>query len=281
MSHAQTIPYTTAASCDPHGARSTHVHTVFTPQHIASDDEMPVISSRWEFASFFLGILLGLIFFLITLPLPSQTIASAPTSSQAELQSMAQQAGVIFTGEVVSIRARDAQGLWLDAAQPTVEPVTASMLVEIRIRVEQGIRGPAADSIYTLREWGGLWSGCLIHNGRYRLHQRALFLFYPSHDSAAQLTSPVDGMDGVLPVTGPTSSPQVNLSLIQTHLLRAAPFSPTLIARPIAGPILHTAVLPPPPPTISHPAAAIAPLRSAAISADALIAAMRTWREQP
>jgi len=60
--------------------------------------------------------------------------------------------------------------------------------------VEQPLLGDVRTT-YTLREWGGLWAA---GQQRYAVGERvAVFLYAPG---TAGLSSPVDGMDGIVPV---------------------------------------------------------------------------------
>ncbi len=100
----------------------------------------------------------------------------APETVVDALQQMSGRAGVIFVGLVVAVR----------------RPGTGG--VEIDFRVENAIRGCAA-GVYTLREWAGLW---VVNNQRYRVGQRLLMLLHAP--GAAGLSSPVDGLDGAIPI---------------------------------------------------------------------------------
>jgi hypothetical protein len=79
----------------------------------------------------------------------------------------------------------------------------ASGVVEVDFRVDQAIRGCTAGTIYTLREWGGLWAGGLE---RYRVGQRLLMLLHAPSNGG--MSSPVDGLDGAIPIRqGSTATP--------------------------------------------------------------------------
>jgi hypothetical protein len=106
---------------------------------------------------------------------------ATPQDIETALHQMADKAGVIFVGRVVKVQRRDGGNV-------------ASGLVEITFQVDQAIRGCAAGS-YVLREWAGLWEG---DNQRYRAGQRLLMLLHAPN--AAGLSSPVDGMDGAIPI---------------------------------------------------------------------------------
>jgi hypothetical protein len=66
--------------------------------------------------------------------------------------------------------------------------------VEVTFQVQQPVLG-AVGATYTLREWSGLWTG---GRQRYRLGQRAMMFLHAAKGNG--LSSPVDGMDGVVPV---------------------------------------------------------------------------------
>ena len=102
--------------------------------------------------------------------------SAQPDGSVGEaLRSLASRAGVAFTGKVVEIRRKGG-------------------VVEVVFAVEQPLLGDVGSS-YTLREWGGLWAA---GQQRYLVGERvAVFLHAPGKSG---LSSPVDGMDGVVPV---------------------------------------------------------------------------------
>jgi hypothetical protein len=114
-----------------------------------------------------------------------QTSATAPPQSVEEaLHQMSDKAGIIFAGEVVEVRRQDGGGV-------------ASGFVEVEFRVDQAIRGCTAGTPYILREWAGLWAGGVQ---RYRVGERRLMFL---HDpSASGLSSPMEGMDGAIPIHG-------------------------------------------------------------------------------
>jgi hypothetical protein len=135
-----------------------------------------------------------------------QTASSA--SSQANFQTvtdvlhqMSDRADIIFLGQVLAVRPGS------DSENPGV--------VEVAFRVDQAVRGCTAGTIYTLREWGGLWMG---GNQRYRVGQRLLMLLHAP--SAGGLSSPVDGLDGAIPIRqGSTATP-----LAESSAPSSAPF---------------------------------------------------------
>ena len=136
------------------------------------------------------------------------------------LRSLAARAGVVFVGQVVK-----------------VEPKVG--VVEVTFRVERLVQGVAGESV-TLREWAGLWA-----NGqpRYVPGQRVmLFLHAPS---AAGLSSPVDGMEGVVPViaTSAESAPVLDVRWLATRVHRGvgAPLAAALISVDDAVSAVHLA----------------------------------------
>jgi hypothetical protein len=119
-----------------------------------------------------------------------QTSSPPPKTIEDALHQMSDKAGVIFAGQVLAVDRHEGEG-------------SASGIVEISFRVDQAIRGCDAGTTYVLREWAGLWSG----PQRYRVgEERLMFLHLPG---ASGLSSPVDGMDGVVPIIG-SSSQTVN-----------------------------------------------------------------------
>jgi len=89
-------------------------------------------------------------------------------------------------------------------------------VVTITFAVEQPILGTAGPT-FTLHEWAGLWT---LGRQRYNLGQRAIFLFHPPN--AAGLSSPVDGMEGVIPLipTSADATPLLDMRRLGTRVLR-------------------------------------------------------------
>jgi hypothetical protein len=106
-----------------------------------------------------------------------------PQSPDDALHAMSQMAGVIFTGQVIAVRRHEA----LDGA---------TGVVEIEFAVEDAVRGVSGGT-YTLREWAGLWAA---GDAPFCVGQRFLMLLYAP--GTAGLSSPVDGMDGAIPIRG-------------------------------------------------------------------------------
>jgi hypothetical protein len=122
-------------------------------------------------------------------PLAPLAAWSMPQSTVVdELQVLAQQAGVIFVGQVLAIHAPSSLGM-------------STGWVQIDFRVDQAIRGCAGQATYVLREWAGLWVGGLQ---RYRVGQQLLMLLHTP--SASGLSSPVGGQDGAIPIGGSASA---------------------------------------------------------------------------
>jgi hypothetical protein len=124
-------------------------------------------------------------------------VAAPDVSVAAALRSLASRSGVVFEGRVTAIR-----------------PVGG--VVEIVFGVEQPILGDVG-GIYTLREWGGLWAA---GQRRYTVGERvAIFLHSPG---AAGLSSPVDGMEGILPVVqvSADSEPLLDVRRLAARVLR-------------------------------------------------------------
>jgi hypothetical protein len=136
---------------------------------------------------------------LILLLAVSCRAQSAPDMSiGGAVRSLAARAGVIFVGQVVK-----------------VEPKPG--VVEVTFRVDRVVQG-AVGGTYILREWAGLWA-----NGqpRYVPGQRAMmFLHAPG---AAGLSTPVDGMEGVVPVvaTSADAAPMLDVRWLATRVQRS------------------------------------------------------------
>ena len=104
--------------------------------------------------------------------------AAAPATAEAVLLQMAAESGVIFSGRVLLVDREDAAGY-----------------VDVRFRIERGVRGCAGKNIYVLREWAGLWTG---QPERYHVGQRRLMLLRARGPSG--MSAPVNGMDGAIPL---------------------------------------------------------------------------------
>ncbi len=159
--------------------------------------------------------------------------AGIPSTPDDLIVQMSRSAGVIFVGHVVEVRQPRA-GF---SGSPEV---AAEGVVEVDLYVDQAVRGPAQGSIYTQREWGGLWAG---GTERYRTGQRLLVLLH-SPDTAG-LSSPVHGEEGLIPLRGSGAPPgpddgsssasqwMVDVRWLQAQTLR----SQVLLGVPGRGPI--------------------------------------------
>lgn len=94
---------------------------------------------------------------------------------RAEVGNLADRAATIFVGQIVGIH-REAG------------------TVEVRFRVEQTVRGATGPTV-VLREWGGNWAPGQV---RYVVGMRVLAFLHGR--SAAGLSSPVHGAEGLVPV---------------------------------------------------------------------------------
>ena len=125
--------------------------------------------------------------------------ASAPDGSVgAALRNLASRAGAVFVGRVTAVTQSDGV-------------VELSFAVVLRV---MGVTG----ATYTLREWAGLWGG---GQPRYRVGQRAMFFLHAP--SAAGLSTPVDGMEGIVPViaTGADQAPLLDVRRLAGRVQRA------------------------------------------------------------
>jgi len=114
--------------------------------------------------------------------------SALPANTSDALHAMSRLAGVIFTGQVVSLRRNDGGN-------------DASGVVEIDFAVEDAVRG-VSGSVYTVREWAGLWRA---GDQPFRVGQRYLMLLHAP--SATGLSSPVGGQDGAIPIRGSVQTP--------------------------------------------------------------------------
>src|SRR3954469_7314069 len=109
---------------------------------------------RSSFISFLILLSLALV------PASPAQAPPPPETNEDALHAMSDEAGVIFVGEVISIRQKPGRG-------------GGTGWVEINFRVDQAVRGSNAGDTYTLREWAGLWEG---GEERYRPGQLLLML---------------------------------------------------------------------------------------------------------
>jgi hypothetical protein len=144
-------------------------------------------------------------------------VAMPDASVGAALRNMASRAGLVFVGQVGKIERKGG-------------------VVEITFGVDQVVLG-SAGATYTLREWGGLW---VEGEQRYRVGQRVMvFLNAPS---AAGLSSPVDGMEGIVPVVpmGANVAPllDVRRPAARVQRLQGQPMRDEAIALPEAASVV-------------------------------------------
>lgn len=134
--------------------------------------------------------------FLGALPIAAQTQPDLTLGSA--LRNLASRSGAAFVGQVTAITRNGG-------------------VVEITLRVDQPVVGAPAGA-YTLREWAGLWPP---GQHRYSLGQRALFFLHPP--SAAGLSTPVDGMEGIIPVLSTSADAPLLLDVrrLNARLFRA------------------------------------------------------------
>jgi hypothetical protein len=130
-------------------------------------------------------------------PAAAQDVAQPDASVGASLRNLASRAGVVFVGRVTAIG-------------------RAGGVVCVQFAVEQTVAGSVV-STYTLREWAGLWPP---GQARYVLGQRVLIFLNPAN--GAGLSTPVDGMEGVLPVMvqGASSPELVDVRRVATRVQR-------------------------------------------------------------
>jgi hypothetical protein len=166
------------------------------------------------------GVLVLALALALALPARGQATSTAiddtatPQDVVTALHQMADRAGVIFVGRVAGVRRQDSGGV-------------ASGVVEATFEVDQAIRGCAEGTPFVLREWAGLWEG---DDQRYRVGQRLLMLLHAPN--AAGMSSPVDGMDGAIPIVRGGSVP-----LAANSSARVAP--PAVDLRWVATKLLH------------------------------------------
>jgi hypothetical protein len=114
---------------------------------------------------------------------PSSASSAMPQNVEDVLRQMSDKADIIFVGQVAAIRPHEDDGM-------------GAGFIEIDFSVDQAIRG-CSGGAYVLREWVGLWPG---DAHRYQVGQRLLMMMHAP--GASGLSSPVDGMDGAIPIRG-------------------------------------------------------------------------------
>ena len=175
----------------------------------------------------------------------SQSANTVPESADALIEQMTLAAGVIFAGEVTAVR--------LPVGFAGSEQDAAEGIVEIDLRVDQSLRGAAAGSIYTVREWAGLWAGEMA---RYKAGQRLLLFLYAPDTYG--LSAPVHGAEGAIPLRGSGAAPGpddastavsewlVDLRWLQAQALRTRRYAMLPVRRPggpITGPVSEEAAV--------------------------------------
>jgi len=231
---------------------------------------------------------------LLAAPLShGQTASSASSQAKSQtvtdvLHQMSNRADVIFMGQVLAVRHNS------DSENVGV--------VEVEFRVDQAVRGCTAGTIYTLWEWGGLWTG---GSRRYHVGQRLLMLLHAP--IAGGLSSPVDGLDGAIPVrqgstatplataSAPPGAPFVDLRWLGVKLQR--PVSYRSGPAPTKDPVRQAAIAHQQTayPTVSGTRSSVAPIivqlgnvnpSDASIpaqeaSVDAVLGMLTTWQKAP
>jgi hypothetical protein len=213
--------------------------------------------------------------------------SAAPQDVETALHQMSDRADVIFVGQVTAVRRVDGGNV-------------ASGVVEVEFRVDQAIRGCTAGAPYVLREWAGLWEvGAL----RYRVGQRLLMLLHAP--GVAGMSSPVDGLDGAIPVVrggsaplagesaGRMSPPAVDLRWVGIKLLHpvsygsgagrgpragmgpAPPVARSQMVRGVAAGAVVEVAPPPVLPAGEGPGMASVPAQQASV--DAVVGMLQSW----
>jgi hypothetical protein len=124
-------------------------------------------------------------------------VAMPDVTVGAALRNLASRSGVAFVGRVLKIE-------------------RGAGVVDVVFQVEKPMLGQVG-ATYTLHEWAGLWSA---GQSRYSVGQHvAIFLHAPGK---AGLSSPVDGMEGILPIVQESadSEPMVDVRLLAARVQR-------------------------------------------------------------
>jgi hypothetical protein len=123
----------------------------------------------------------------------AQAIPETTADTEAALHAMSRLAGVIFAGQVLTVRRQQGRH-------------GATGVIEIEFAVEDAVRGVSGGT-YTLREWAGLWPA---GDEPFRAGQRFLMLLHAP--GASGLSSPVGGRDGAIPIRGSAPLPQTGIA---------------------------------------------------------------------
>jgi hypothetical protein len=135
---------------------------------------------------------------LLAAATPAFPQAVPDTTIAAALSNLAGRAATVFAGEVTAVR-----------------PLGG--VVEVDFRVDQSIKGQPTGAVI-LREWSGLWAA---GQRRYWVGERAVVFLHQA--GADGLSTSVDGMEGILPLTpDATSTLSVDVQRIRTRVLRDA-----------------------------------------------------------
>jgi hypothetical protein len=194
---------------------------------------------------------------------------------------MSDRADVIFIGQVMAVR----------------RPVEIAGVIEIDFRIDQALRG-CSGSVYTLREWSGLW---VVSDQRYHTGQRMLMLLHSP--SAAGLSSPVDGLDGAIPIRqggsttpyrGQSASAQIvdlrwlGAKLPRTMVYQGESSAQSKLKLPAVPFVADQPVVVAARPGAAVSAAAIVPLSASAVdnsvpaqqaSVEAIVGMLNTWEK--
>jgi hypothetical protein len=136
-------------------------------------------------------------------PLPADT-------AEGVLAQMAAQASIIFVGRVNAVRVPLA----------TAGAGSAGW-VEVDFAVEQWLRQPEGwTTSYVVREWAGLWRD----GPRYSVGQRRLMLLHAPGPSG--LSSPVDGLNGAIPIVAGVIARQPVARAVETANLNGSAVAP-------------------------------------------------------
>ncbi|HEY4382738.1 MAG TPA: hypothetical protein VGN01_20510 [Acidobacteriaceae bacterium] len=158
-----------------------------------------------------------------TQTMPGLTAGEIPQATEDSLHAMSQQAGVIFTGQVIAVNRHDgADG--------------AAGVVDIGFAVDWAIRG-VSGATYTLHEWAGLWPA---GEEPFRVGQRYLMLLHTP--GLTGLSSPASGPDGAIPIRAADDAREtavvVDLRWVATGAVRQETFQVDSVAHPIGGPVV-------------------------------------------
>jgi hypothetical protein len=125
-------------------------------------------------------------------------VTQTESSVGAVLGNMSSRAAVVFVGQVQRIERKEG-------------------IVEVTFCVDRTVLGQVGRT-YTVREWTGLWAA---GEQRYRVGQRAMVFLHGVN--AAGLSSPLDGMHGVVPLVpmGADAEPLLDVRWLASRVIRA------------------------------------------------------------